>query len=200
MLEDTIKEFCSDTKLTEQLTKTGDDYNYQLKFWNIGGYDRWDSDPSSRRYAAFERKGYVGFTFSSVTAFELKKIKKWIKDQEDKNIKLSNSDWYWNSDCDGYNDNCYAIWFLDGGRREAFRKFLETFEERPFNINLDFKEEVIKSILKEIQNKTKVNYWVIETFEDWGESYVFQTTDEKTAKQVLRFAKELTAPEIMILE
>lgn len=195
MLETIIEEIYS-----EELTKPADDYNYQFKFWTISRYDKWDADAACRRYARLEEKGYVGMTFSSVTAFELKKIKKWLKDQDDKSIKLSNSDWYWNGDCDGYNDNSFCVWFSQKDQREDFKKFLETFEERPFNIRMDFEGKTIKSILKQIKNKSKINYWVVEIFEDWGKGYVFQTTDEKTAKQVLRLTKELLAPEIIILK
>lgn len=196
MIETAIEEICSYEELTQKLTEPSEDYNYELKWWNIRGYDKWDSNPSCRRYAKLERKGYVGITCSSITPFEVKKIRKWVKDHEDKSIYLSNIVWYWNTDCDGYNDNELCLWFLKKEQREDFKLFLETFAKRSLNIKLNFDEKIVNSIIKKVKNK-KINYWVVSVRKG---GHVFQTGDKETAKQILRLTKELSGPEIIILK
>lgn len=197
MIETIIKEICSYEELTQKLTGPSEDYNYQLKWWNIRGYDKWDPNSACRRYAKLERKGYVGITCSSITPSEIKKIRKWVKDHNNESIYLSNIVWYWNADCDGYNDNEFCLWFLKKEQREDFKLFLETFEKRSLNIKLDYGEKIVNSIIKKVRNKKKINYWVVRVRKG---GYVFQTDDKETAKQILRFTKELSDPEIIILE
>ena len=151
---------------------------FNISYHTINGFGYDDSDSQGRKFRQLEKKGYHGFTVSDMSKWELRKIRKWVK-QQSSHVYMSAVEDFHTTDNGGYKDNCVCLWFSKKGQKEVFVKFLDTFPERKFVVDFDVltvgaKEAFEKNQFKSNRRLVFRNREVTAIFDDVTDAVAFK--------------------------
>jgi len=157
---------------------------FNIHYHTIAGYGYDCCDYQDQLFAKFEKKEYIGLTTSETSPWELREIRRWVKKQKQKqHMYMNKNAVFYTTDEDGYTDNCNCYWFSKSKQKKDFIKLLDSFPERPYEIEFETGDEkyyyVVEKAFKKQQYKSNCRF--VERDEDYLGRAVIQFSNEADA-------------------
>ncbi len=155
---------------------------FNIHYHKIAGYGYYCCNYQDQLFGKFEKDGYIGLTTSETSPWELREIRRWVKKQKE-HMYMNKTEVFYTTDEGGYIDNCNCYWFSKPKQKEDLIKLLDSFPERPYEVefepgNKEYYYEAEEAFRKQ---QYKSNCRFVEKDEDWPGRATIQFSNEEDA-------------------
>ena len=155
---------------------------FNIDYHKIAGYGHDYCGHQDQLFGKFEKKGYTGLTTSETSPWELREIRRWVKNQKE-HMYMNKTEIFYTTDEDGYVDNCNCYWFGNKRQKKAFIKLLDSFPERKHEVEFETDDDEYYYVVEEAFRKRqyKDNCRFVERDEDCPGRAVVQFSNQADA-------------------
>jgi len=157
---------------------------FNIHYHTISGYGYDCCGYQDKLFGEFEKKGYIGLTTSETSPWELREIRRWVKEQKQKqDMYMNKNDVFYTTDEGGYTDNCNCYWFSSKKQKKDFIKLLDSFPKREHEVEFETGDEeyyyTVEEAFRKQQHKSNCRF--VERDEDHPGRVIVQFSNQADA-------------------